>query len=401
MNRAAKSKSVPSKTRTNFYPFWSPRFWHGMQIGDYLKLLASNRFRVDLSRWPMAGGVAFCSAVNWSLGVLQKLTCGRRVANTKIEQPPLFVIGHWRSGTTLLHELLALDERFSYPSTYDCFCPHHFLLTRPYFSWLVSAVLPKHRPMDKMVNGVDLPQEDEFALCTLGAPTPYFRVAFPNGPVVHEEFFDMENVAQDKLDRFHDALTYFLRALTYRDKKRLILKSPPHTGRIGRLTSWFPGAKFVHISRNPYEVFASTIRLWKSLDTVQGFQKPRYDDAALHDLIFKGYDLMYGGYFRHSRNLIDNQQLLEIRYEDLVAQPRQTVEKIYQTLELGDFESIAPKIEQYFAKRKDYRANQNPVDDSLKAEIKKRWHQYIDQYGYGDCDVAPQQDSAENTSSVA
>ena len=28
---------------------------------------------------------------------------------SKIDQPPVFIIGHWRSGTTMLHELMIQD----------------------------------------------------------------------------------------------------------------------------------------------------------------------------------------------------------------------------------------------------------------------------------------------------
>src|SRR5262249_33511021 len=44
---------------------------------------------------------------------------------------PIFILGHWRSGTTLLHELLALDDRLLSPTTFQCFNPQRFLLTRP------------------------------------------------------------------------------------------------------------------------------------------------------------------------------------------------------------------------------------------------------------------------------
>jgi hypothetical protein len=43
--------------------------------------------------------------------------------------------------------------------------------------------------------------------------------------------------------------------------KRLVLKSPPHTARVRLLREIFPGAKFVHISRDPYEIYQSTKRV--------------------------------------------------------------------------------------------------------------------------------------------
>lgn len=401
MDRAENTDSDSKKAQANLYPFWSPRFWHGMQIDDYLRLLARNRFRVDLSRWPMAFAISLCATLNTGLGLAQHLVYGRRIAKTKIEKPPVFVIGHWRSGTTLTHELLSLDEQFSYPSTYDCFLPHHFLFSRPFLRPIVSAVMPKRRPMDNMAAGADLPQEDEFALCTMGAPTPYFRVAFPNEAPVHTDMFDLDLVEPQKIKKFRQALTYFLRALTLRDQKQLMLKSPPHTGRIGHFAQWFPGAKFLHIARNPLDIVPSTVRLWRTLDSVQGLQVPRYDDQTLYDVIFQGYDLMYGGYFRQSQQLIDSKQLFEIRYEDLVAEPVQTIATVYRELQLGDYSNVAPKVEQYFANRKDYRSNPNDVDDQLRDQINDRWQQYATRYGYSSEVESGTSNSLRNASSVA
>src|SRR5271170_6583798 len=64
-----------------------------------------------------------------ALGMLQTRLY-RRILHQLDLRPPLFLVGHWRSGTTLLHELLALDECFAVPSTYACFNPHHFLLAQ-------------------------------------------------------------------------------------------------------------------------------------------------------------------------------------------------------------------------------------------------------------------------------
>ena len=91
---------------------------------------------------------------------------GRRIAQQPIKDAPIFIIGHWRSGTTLLHELMSLDERFTFPTTYECFVPNHFLISAWFDAWL-KCLLPKQRPMDNMALGWDRPQEDEFALCNM------------------------------------------------------------------------------------------------------------------------------------------------------------------------------------------------------------------------------------------
>src|SRR5204863_6827505 len=130
----------------------------------------------------IAGTVTGVSCCHTALRYIQDQWYGSRVDRTPIREAPLFIIGHWRSGTTLLHELLILDQRHTFPNTYQCLAPNHFLLTERVFSRLFGFLLPSRRPMDNMAAGWDKPQEDEFALCMLGQPSPYLTIAFPNHP---------------------------------------------------------------------------------------------------------------------------------------------------------------------------------------------------------------------------
>src|SRR4030095_4005713 len=136
------------------------------------------------------------------LRALQELICGRRVRETEITYAPLFIIGHWRSGTTLLHELLTLDQRHTYPTTYECFFPNHFLLTEWYFTRLFRFAVPSRRPMDNMSMSWDRPQEDAFGLCNLGQPSPYLTIAFPNCRPQYPAYFDLEDVPPEALHRW-------------------------------------------------------------------------------------------------------------------------------------------------------------------------------------------------------
>src|SRR5207247_4993080 len=166
-------------------------------------------------------------------GTVQRWRHACAIEATEIKQPPIFIIGHWRSGTTYLHELMFLDERFVSPTTYQCFAPHHCLLTEGLMNLLGSWLVPKQRPMDNMAAGWDRPQEDEFALLTLGAPPPYVRMAFPNEEPPFMDFLDMQGCGTEDLARFEAAIAHFVQLLTYSaDNKRVLLKSAPHTGRI-------------------------------------------------------------------------------------------------------------------------------------------------------------------------
>jgi len=104
----------------------------------------------------------------------------RRLRKQTATPAPVFIIGHWRSGTTLLHEMLMHDDSFCCPTTYQCFAPGHFLLTDPLLPSILQWLIPSKRPMDDVATGWSRPQEDEFALANMGAPSPYRRMAFPN-----------------------------------------------------------------------------------------------------------------------------------------------------------------------------------------------------------------------------
>ena len=129
-----------------------------------------------------------------SFGSCNSLLFGRKIERTEIEDDPIFVIGHWRSGTTLLHELLVLDPRHTFPDTYACFSPNHFLVSGWWMKPCLKILLPARRPMDNMVAGWDHPQEDEFALCNMGVPSPYLTNVFPNRPPQYQEYLDMRGV---------------------------------------------------------------------------------------------------------------------------------------------------------------------------------------------------------------
>jgi omega-hydroxy-beta-dihydromenaquinone-9 sulfotransferase len=350
-----------------------------MTWGAWLALIFSHSLRIHPLRWPMAFLITLITPFNSVMGAVQSLLYGRKIAETELPEPPVFIIGHWRSGTTYLHELMSLDDRFGSPTTYQCFAPKHFLLTEWFMVNFMGWLVPKQRPMDNMAAGWSNPQEDEFALLVLNAPTPYFRMAFPNDPPPHMELLNMQGVAPEKLKRFEQAIVGFAKLITYRYGKRLLFKSPPHTGRIETLARLFPGAKFIHITRHPYAVFPSTQKLWESLDDVQGLQRPRHE--RLDEYVFDCFERMYAG-FEDQRQRLPMENIVDVRYEDLVQDPVGHVHSLYEKLGLGDFDSVRAKLEEFVVRQKDYKTNQHELEPELQSEIRGRWSGYFEKYGY-------------------
>src|SRR5262249_14864124 len=93
----------------------SPPLWVGCDAFTWARLLVRNRFAVHRSRWGVAAVISGVSLFHTALGLAQRAVYGRRLARTPIADAPVFILGHWRSGTTLLHELLTRDPRHAFP----------------------------------------------------------------------------------------------------------------------------------------------------------------------------------------------------------------------------------------------------------------------------------------------
>jgi hypothetical protein len=357
---------------------WAPRIWEGCDFFAWLNLLFRNRFAVHWSCLYIAIVVTMVSAFHTVLRYLQQIFYGADVARTPL-RTPLFILGHWRTGTTLLHEFLIQDERHTYPNTYECLEPNHFLLTEAFITRWLRFLMPSRRPMDNMAAGWEKPQEDEFALCMLGTPSPYLMIAFPNRPPLYPEYLDLQGVPPRALDWWKKALVRFLRHLSYKDPRRLVLKSPPHTCRIDVLLQLFPDAQFVHIVRDPYVVFPSTVNLWKTLYRKHGLQPPTC--AGLEELVFSTFNRVYAGLER-GRKLVDPARFYELRYEDLVQDPVGELLKLYEHLHLGGFEEFLPRLQVYLATIRGYETNRYQLSPELRAEITRRWERVIRQFGY-------------------
>jgi hypothetical protein len=358
---------------------WAPRMWEGCDFFAWLRLLVRNRFAIDFRYLYIAAIVTVVSVGHTVLRLVEEVVYGRRVRRTTFAEAPLFIVGHWRTGTTLLHELLILDERHTFPTTYECLDANHFLLTEGWLPRLLPFLMPSRRPMDNMAAGWDRPQEDEFALCMLGQPSPYLTIAFPNRPPQDQEALDLDGLSPRARCRWGQALVHFLRRITSRRPGRLILKSPTHSCRIRHLLRLFPDARFVHIVRDPYVVFPSTVNLWQSLYETHGMQVPTF--AGLDEHVFRTFSRLYEK-LEQGKRLLGPGRFHELRYEDLVRDPVGEMRALYERLELGAFEEVRPRLERYLAGTRDYKTNRYALTPALRDQISRCWGDVIRRYGY-------------------
>lgn len=360
---------------------WAPRFWAGMTFPAWWRLIFHNHFNFSFTKLYIAIIDTLVSlTINSPLTLVKKLTYRRKLAGMEFPRPPLFIIGHWRTGTTLLHELLAGDPSFTYSTYYQCFAPSHFLLTKNLFPKLFNFLMPSHRPMDNMGAGWDKAQEDEFALCNLGIPSPYWTIAFPNRPPQFPEYFSLDGLKEKDLGKWKMAWIGFLKEIvSLNPGKRLVLKSPTHSFRIKLILDLFPRAQFIHIIRDPYVVFPSTLHLWKTLYRTQGFQNPNF--LGLEDSVLSTY-VELNRKVEEGRRLVDPVNFYELKYEDLIADPLGRLKALYEGLNLGNFEKLKPTIEAYFKTHSGYQTNRYDLSQEMRREITQRWGPIIEKLGY-------------------
>jgi hypothetical protein len=351
----------------------------GITLGDWLRLLAENRFQVDPPYWPRAALVTAASFQNSFFARWEHWRYDSAIRAARPERP-LFVLGIWRSGTTHLHNLLARDTRFAYPDFFEVFYPHTFVSTGWFNRALLARFLPERRPQDNVRMAITEPQEDEFALNCLTQLSWVLHWTLPRRAEHYERYMTFRTCTPSEIIRWQKALKWFAQKLTWHHGKPLVLKSPAHTGRVKLLLEVFPDARFVHIFRNPYDVFLSSVHSAKTAIPWWALQRPNF--ATIEEATLRQYEEIYQAYFEQ-RDLIPAGHLHEIRYESLEAEPLAELRKMYDALQLGDFAAAEPALRQYLASIAGYQKNRfAAMDPYWKEQVACRWRRSFDEWGY-------------------
>ncbi len=351
-----------------------------MTASVWFGMLRRNGFLVSPSRYYLVLLVSVASVFNSLLAAVQELVLGKRIDRTELRKDPIFILGHWRSGTTLVHELLALDPRHTVPSTYACLAPSHFLISQKLLSPWLRFLLPNRRSQDNVRVGLEHPQEDEWALCVLGIPSPYLAVAFPNHLPHHPEYLNLQGIGAEELSRWKKVWSRFLRAVAFRSpKNRLVIKSPPHTARLEVLLELFPEARFVHVVRDPHSVYPSTLRLWRRLAEDEGLQVSQFEQ--LEGFVLDNFVQLHRS-FEQSRDQIRPDRICQVRYEDLIEDPVEGLRSIYTQLDLGEFDAVLPAIESHAAEMSKFEKNRFEPSAEETEKVDRHWSEFIERFGY-------------------
>lgn len=357
------------------------RLWNGMTLSAWLRLMKGNWGKVSAVRYPAVAVIFLTTGANQIRKWIGQVFVEPRVRRVTLEPAPIFIIGHWRSGTTWLHQTMLADPGFAAPTMQACFTPECFLVGRRALTPILRRLFPTSRPMDNVPVGLAAPEEDEHAILLSGAFSPYRGLLLACDPVPGA-ITRTEDMPADEAEFWRRSWLAFLRRVQFANPgKRLVLKSPAHTARIAEILRLFPDARFIHILRDPYRIFASVRKTNAMMTASQSLQTCSPSQEDIEAGLFTRFMELHNA-FESQSHLIPEGHLVTIRYEDLKADSPGVMRSVYQTLGLGDFGRVAAHYEAEAARSRDYKTNVFTLEPEIVSMIEERWKPYFDRHGY-------------------
>jgi hypothetical protein len=347
---------------------------------NWMQLLKENK-RIAPRFLGRAAYVSLVSLLFGPVRVYQRLRYQSTFENVRIRRAPIFILGHWRSGTTHLHNLLCQDRRFGYVSALQVIAPDIFYVAGEPFKALLRLGTPENRLIDNMEWSIDGPQEEEMALGNMSPYSLYHLWSFPQNA---REYFDryalFKDVSSDVIETWKEKYLEVLKTATHNmHGRRLVIKNPTNTGRIPTLLSLFPHAKFIFLHRNPYEVFLSTRNLYKK--TLPHSQLQEISDEEIDTNILTFYTKMMR-YYLSDRKLIPKRNLIEVGYDALDNNPMLVMHHIYNRLNFWPFARVHGRLRRYLDSLKGYQRNSYQISPKDITSVNRHWAFAFDEWGY-------------------
>ena len=321
------------------------------------------------------------SAMMAPLRLIEKMRYGRAVAQTKIAHPPIFIIGHARTGTTHLHYLLTRDPQYATVSMFQSVAPTFFLIGRGWIKRFMARRLNPKRPQDDVKLTMDMPNEEEFAIANSSELSFIHVFTFPSRAMEYlERHVFLRGLTARQLACWDTVITDIIKKATLaNDGKQLVLKSPTNTGRISHILRLFPNARFIHIARNPCDVYYSTTYTYRKM-----FELFLLEDhpGDFSDFVITKYKALMERYLK-DRALIPEGNLAEMKYEDLLSDPLGEVERIYEALGLSGWEDGGKQaMVEYLSTLSDFKKNIFEPDPAAMERISQAWRFAFEEWNY-------------------
>ena len=349
----------------------------GADIGTLTRVLrdgggADHRLR--------AAGIWASVLARLPFSTLECILIAKRLPALEDLPPPIFILGHWRSGTTHLYNMMALGD-FGYVPPLAVGLPWDMFGLARALRPLLERQLPERRYIDDLPVTPTSPQEDEIALANMSPLSFYHGLYFPKhfDRLIDRGLF-FEGCSERQIAGWQARFGYFLRKLALAQGARLLIKNPVYTARPAMLKAMFPGAKFIHIHRNPHDVFLSMRNFYARLLEVMALQEVP-EGLDIDATILRVYARMMARFEAETAGW-GAPDLVELPYELLDREPMTALERIYSGLELDGFEDAAPRFRTYLDGVGSFRKNVFRGDAEAIEKVSGALGRWVDKWGY-------------------
>lgn len=344
----------------------------GITFVQWVRYLWGNLHLLDLKYIHRIVFISALSLVNLVASLAETVLFSGKIRSAKVHDEPVFIVGHPRTGTTHLHNLLSLDEQFGYVDTFQVAFPNSFLTLRKFVpSFVMTAIerflIDDTRPMDGLPLNFSVAAEDEIAVNMMtGGISPYAALSFIPRFRQYLRFVTFEHCTEEEIEAWTVQFLWFLKKVSYAcGNKPLVIKSPVHMGRTQLIRKLFPKAKFVFIHRHPISVLQSSCHLVQEYFTYCFLCKATRQDMT--EYILEQHRLLYKAYFANRDSI---EALCEVSFEELERLPHETVRKVYRTLELEPFHGHSSEVEKYLGLLGAFKKNDHaPFELALQDRI--------------------------------
>ena len=361
-------------------------FEHPVAMGSFLSWIRLLRAGRGIDR-PYLGRLLFVTLTTLLTSPLRLYEQGRYgkiIRETPLHPSPVFIVGHWRTGTTHLHNLISMDRRFGHLTTFQAMAPGFCVTGDKWIKPLLARIARKNHPtreIDNIPLSFDAPQEEDFGIANMSPYSFLHLYTFPRqAPYFFDRYVLFEDLPASTMAEWTEIYLTLLRKATYlAGGKRLVLKNPAHTGRIGTLLDLFPDARFIHTFRDPYHVFRSMLHVYMTV--LPRSQLQAIDRERIEEYILSFYAKLMRK-FLADKALIPPDHLVEVRFEDLEKNPMDQLKRVYEGLRLPGFDETAPAVRAYLRSIEGYQKNAYEIDDHVIRKVNRKWRFAFDEWGY-------------------
>lgn len=361
----------------------SPSLFQHPLMGASLKTLFGalhSQGGVPLRCWPHVLSFAASALARSPFAGLDRLRM-QGVDPEETVASPVFIVGYWRSGTTHLHNLLGCSPEFGIITPLASGLPGELLTLGTWLRPVLERALPEDREVDDVAVRPQSPQEDEIPVANMQPLSVFHALYFPGQfRCTFERGVFFADTTEREVERWKDRVRHFFaKVAVHQGTQPLLVKNPVYTARVGLLREMWPGARFIHIYRNPYVVYRSTTYYFEKMLSTLALQA--YDVNDIEPVVLDAYPRMLDRLYRDVETLPDD-QFAEVRFEDLEERPLDEVERLYRRLDLPGWERARPATERYLARVADYSKNTYTYDAAVRATVQDAWGRFVERWGY-------------------